>query len=75
MVSLLRVAIARGVIKQDLHFWMWLMMKESMVHFVKYSGSSAERYWQRLVCSVGSKVVSFLGFTAGMAAGWVFLER
>ena len=69
MVSLLRVAAARGVIKQDPHFWMWLMMKELTAHSVKCSGSSVERYQHRPVCLVGSRVVSCLGFTVGVAGG------
>ena len=31
--------------------------------------------WQRPVCSVGFRVVSFRGFTVWMVAGRVFLER
>ena len=75
MVSLLRVAAARRVTKQDPHFWMRLMMKESTARSMKCSGSSAERYWHRPVCSIGSRVVSCCGFTVGVSAGWVFLER
>ena len=75
MVSLLRVAAARGVTKRDPHFWMQLMMMELTAHSMKCSGSSAERYWHRPVCSVGSRVVSCCGFTVGVSAGWVFLER
>ena len=54
---------------------MWLMIKESTAHSVKCSGSSAERYWQRPVCSTGFRVVSFRGFTFRLMAGRVFLER
>ena len=75
MVSLLRVVAARGVRKQDLHLWMWLMMKELTVCSVKFSGSSAERYWHRPVCSTGSKVVSCHGFIIGAAVRQVFFER
>ena len=74
MVSLLRVAAVRGVIKRDLHFRMWLMIKESTAHSVKYSGSSAKRYWHRPICSIGSRIVSCCGFTVGVTAGWVFFE-
>ena len=42
---------------------MQLMIKESTVHLVKCSGSLAERYQQRPVCSVEFRVVSFRGFT------------
>ena len=75
MVSLLRVAVVRGVIKWDPHFWMQLMMKESTAHSVKFSGSSAERYQHRPVCLVGSRVVSFQGLTAEVVEGWVFLDK
>ena len=75
MVSLLRVAAARGVRKWDPHLWIWLMMKESIAHSMKYSGSSAERYQHRPVCSTGSKVVSCRGFTIGGAVRQVFFER
>ena len=75
MVSLLRVVVARGVMKWDPHFWMQLMIKESTAHFVKFSGSSAERYQHRLVCSVGSRVVSFLGLMAEVVEGWVFFDK
>ena len=75
MVSLFRVAAARGVMKQEPHFRMWLMMKVSTAHSVKCLGGSAERYWQRPVCSIGSRVVSCHGFMVGVAAGQVFLER
>ena len=75
MVSLFRVAVARGVRKWDLHLWIQLMMKESTAHSMKYSGSSAERYWHRPICSTGSKVVSCHGFTIGVAVERVFLER
>ena len=51
------------------------MMKESMVHSMSCSGGSAERYQQKLACSIGSKVVSCCGFAIEMVAGWVFLER
>ena len=75
MVSLLRVAAARGVRKWDLHLWMWLMMKESTVCSVKFSGSLAERYQHRPVCSTRSKVVSCCGFIIGAAVRWVCFER
>ena len=74
MVSLLRVAAARRVRKRDPHLWVQLMLKESTACSMKYSGSSAKRYWHRPVCSIGSKVVSFRGFTVGVV-GWVFLVR
>ena len=73
-VSLLRIVAARGVMKRDPHFWMRLMIKELTARSVKYSGSSAERYQHRPVCSTGSKVVSFRGFIVE-AVGQVFLER
>ena len=71
MVNLFRVAAARGVIKQDPHFWMWLMIKESTAHSMECLGNSAERYQHRPVCSTGFKVVSFRRFIMGR----VFLER
>ena len=54
---------------------MRLMIKESTARSVKELGSSAERYQQKPVCSVGFRVVSFCGFTIWMVAGWVFFER
>ena len=75
MVNLLRVAAAREVMKQEPHLWLQLIIKESTAHSVKDSGSSTERYQQKPVCSVGSRVVSFCGFTVCIVAGWVFLER
>ena len=54
---------------------MQLMMKVSTAHSMKCSEGSAERYQQRLVCSIGSRVVSYCGFIVGVAAGQVFLER
>ena len=52
-----------------------LMMKELTACSVKCSGRSAERYWHRPICLIGSRVVSCHGFTVGVAVGWVFLER
>ena len=74
IVSLLRVAVARGVMKQEPHRWMWLMMKESTACFVKCSGNSVERYRHRPVCSSWFRVVSFHGFIAAVV-GRVFLVR
>ena len=54
---------------------MQLMIKESTARSVKDSGSSAERYPQKPVCSVGFRVVSFHEFTVWIVAGQVFLER
>ena len=51
------------------------MMKELTAHSMKYSGSLAKRYWHRPICSIGSKVVSCHGFTVGVTAGQVSLER
>ena len=50
---------------------MWLMMKELTTHAVKCSGSLAERYWHRPICSTGSKGVSFRGLTVKVVAGRV----
>ena len=54
---------------------MQLMIKESTAHSVKCSGSLAEMYQHRPVCSTGFKEVSFHGLTVEVAAGQVFLER
>ena len=54
---------------------MQLMMKESTARSIKCSGSSAERYLHRPVCLVGSRVISFFGFTVGVAEGQVFLDK
>ena len=74
MVNLLRVAAARGVMKQEPHHWMWLMIKESTARSVKCSGVSAERYQHRPVFSSWFRVVSFCGFIVE-AVGQVFLVR
>ena len=75
MVSLLIVAEVAGVRNLDPHRWMRLMIKESTAHSMNCSGSSALRYRQRPVCSVGSKVVSLRGLTLGVYEGWVFQLR
>ena len=75
MVNLLRVAAAREVMKREPHLWMWLIIRELTACSVKDSGSSTERYQQKPVCSVGSRVVSFHGFPVCIVAGQVFLER
>ena len=75
MVSLLIVAVAAGVRNLEPHRWMRLMIKESTARSVNCSGSSASRYRQRPVCSVGFKVVSLRGLTLGVYEGRVFRLR
>ena len=74
IVNLLRVAVARGVMKREPHCWMRLIMKESTARFVKCLGDLAERYRHRPVWSSWFRVVSFHGFIVE-AIGRVFLVR